>query len=130
MKDKKEYKVSYNEALIKFKETETAIDNYKSSSREHQLSFASNAVTFAEVIYKTLFLFNSGAFVLLPTYYNIILHSNEDVDFEQVKGKVKAITPVPGGVGPMTIACLLKNTLECFKARYTSKPRLIVSSEI
>ena len=28
---------------------------------------------------------------------------------------VKAITPVPGGVGPMTIACLLKNTLECFK---------------
>jgi methylenetetrahydrofolate dehydrogenase (NADP+)/methenyltetrahydrofolate cyclohydrolase len=39
-----------------------------------------------------------------------------DVDFEQVKDKVKAITPVPGGVGPMTIACLLKNTLECFKA--------------
>jgi methylenetetrahydrofolate dehydrogenase (NADP+)/methenyltetrahydrofolate cyclohydrolase len=40
-----------------------------------------------------------------------------DVDFEKVKDKVKAITPVPGGVGPMTIACLLKNTLECFKAR-------------
>ncbi len=40
-----------------------------------------------------------------------------DVKFEDVKEKVKAITPVPGGVGPMTIACLLKNTLECFKAR-------------
>jgi methylenetetrahydrofolate dehydrogenase (NADP+)/methenyltetrahydrofolate cyclohydrolase len=40
-----------------------------------------------------------------------------DVDFDQIKNKVKAITPVPGGVGPMTIACLLKNTLECFKAR-------------
>ncbi|MDA7606333.1 bifunctional methylenetetrahydrofolate dehydrogenase/methenyltetrahydrofolate cyclohydrolase [Pelagibacteraceae bacterium] len=40
-----------------------------------------------------------------------------DVDFEEVKNKVKAITPVPGGVGPMTIACLLKNTLECFKVR-------------
>jgi len=40
-----------------------------------------------------------------------------DVDFVHVKEKVKAITPVPGGVGPMTIACLLKNTLECFKAR-------------
>ena len=38
-----------------------------------------------------------------------------DVDFETVKEKVRAITPVPGGVGPMTIACLLKNTLECFK---------------
>ena len=42
-----------------------------------------------------------------------------DVSFEEVKNKVKAITPVPGGVGPMTIACLLKNTLECFKARLT-----------
>ena len=40
-----------------------------------------------------------------------------DVQFEEVKERVKAITPVPGGVGPMTIACLLKNTLECFKAR-------------
>ena len=40
-----------------------------------------------------------------------------DVSFEEVKNKVKAITPVPGGVGPMTIACLLKNTLECFKSR-------------
>ena len=35
-----------------------------------------------------------------------------DVDFESSKNVAKAITPVPGGVGPMTIACLLKNTLE------------------
>ena len=42
-----------------------------------------------------------------------------DVSFEEVKDKAKAVTPVPGGVGPMTIACLLKNTLECFKARLT-----------
>ena len=42
-----------------------------------------------------------------------------DVSFNEVKEKVKAITPVPGGVGPMTIACLLKNTLECFKGRLT-----------
>ena len=40
-----------------------------------------------------------------------------DVDFDSVKDRAKAITPVPGGVGPMTIACLLKNTLECFKAQ-------------
>jgi len=38
-----------------------------------------------------------------------------DVDFESVKGKARAITPVPGGVGPMTIAMLLKNTLQAFK---------------
>ena len=42
-----------------------------------------------------------------------------DVEFDQVKNIAKAITPVPGGVGPMTIACLLKNTLECFKASQT-----------
>ena len=40
-----------------------------------------------------------------------------DVNFEEIKDKVRAVTPVPGGVGPMTIACLLSNTLECFKAR-------------
>ena len=38
-----------------------------------------------------------------------------DVDFDDVKKVAKAITPVPGGVGPMTIACLLKNTIKCFK---------------
>ena len=38
-----------------------------------------------------------------------------DVDFENVKDKVKAITPVPGGVGPMTITELLYNTFECCK---------------
>ena len=38
-----------------------------------------------------------------------------DIEFDTVKEKAKAITPVPGGVGPMTIACLLKNTVECFK---------------
>ena len=34
-----------------------------------------------------------------------------DVDFEGAKNRASAITPVPGGVGPMTIACLLLNTL-------------------
>ena len=36
-----------------------------------------------------------------------------DVDFESVKTVASAISPVPGGVGPMTIAYLLKNTLDC-----------------
>lgn len=37
-----------------------------------------------------------------------------DVDFEACKEKASVITPVPGGVGPMTRACLMENTLECF----------------
>jgi methylenetetrahydrofolate dehydrogenase (NADP+)/methenyltetrahydrofolate cyclohydrolase len=38
-----------------------------------------------------------------------------DVDFEAVKKKVSYITPVPGGVGPMTITALLMNTLKAYK---------------
>ena len=38
-----------------------------------------------------------------------------DVAFDEVSKSARALTPVPGGVGPMTIACLLKNTVECFK---------------
>ena len=37
-----------------------------------------------------------------------------DVDFDAVAPKCSAITPVPGGVGPMTIACLMENTVQCF----------------
>ena len=37
-----------------------------------------------------------------------------DVDFAAMEPKVSAITPVPGGVGPMTITCLMENTIECF----------------
>ncbi len=40
-----------------------------------------------------------------------------DVDFENVKKKVRAITPVPGGVGPMTVTSLLLNTLKSYKRR-------------
>lgn len=38
-----------------------------------------------------------------------------DVDFESVEPIASWITPVPGGVGPMTIACLLENTLVCYR---------------
>jgi methylenetetrahydrofolate dehydrogenase (NADP+)/methenyltetrahydrofolate cyclohydrolase len=40
-----------------------------------------------------------------------------DVDFDQAIQVAGAITPVPGGVGPMTIACLLENTLTAYKRR-------------
>lgn len=38
-----------------------------------------------------------------------------DVDFENVEKKASYITKVPGGIGPMTISCLIENTIECFK---------------
>ena len=45
-----------------------------------------------------------------------------DVDYRPVKEKASAITPVPGGVGPMTIAMLLNNTLK--SARFFMHPHL------
>lgn len=42
-----------------------------------------------------------------------------DVDFEAVSRKASALTPVPGGIGPMTISQLLANTAQAWKKRYT-----------
>ena len=44
-----------------------------------------------------------------------------DVDYEPVKEKASLITPVPGGVGPMTITMLMKNTLEAYKYALAKK---------
>ncbi|MEK7203347.1 MAG: bifunctional 5,10-methylenetetrahydrofolate dehydrogenase/5,10-methenyltetrahydrofolate cyclohydrolase [Patescibacteria group bacterium] len=44
-----------------------------------------------------------------------------DVDFDDVKNKTSFITPVPGGVGPMTIAMAFKNTLDLYKKRHSVK---------
>ena len=43
-----------------------------------------------------------------------------DVDFQSAALKASWITPVPGGVGPMTIAMLMENTLDCFVDRCES----------
>jgi len=44
-----------------------------------------------------------------------------DVDFDSVKEVAGFLTPVPGGVGPMTVAMLMVNTLSCFKATLTEE---------
>lgn len=51
-----------------------------------------------------------------------------DVAFAEAVGRVAAITPVPGGVGPMTVACLLDNTLRACRAQL-ARPTLTRSSE-
>ncbi|NBX52969.1 MAG: bifunctional methylenetetrahydrofolate dehydrogenase/methenyltetrahydrofolate cyclohydrolase [Proteobacteria bacterium] len=58
--------------------------------------------------------------VIIDVGINRILDHDEkykivgDVNFDEVKNIASAITPVPGGVGPMTIAYLLQNTLDCY----------------
>lgn len=44
-----------------------------------------------------------------------------DVDFDSVAPKASVITPVPGGVGPMTICCLMENTIKCFLNKAEAK---------
>ena len=41
-----------------------------------------------------------------------------DVDYAAIEPKASVITPVPGGVGPMTITCLMENTIECFLRKF------------
>jgi len=48
-----------------------------------------------------------------------------DVDFDEAVEVAGAITPVPGGVGPMTIACLLGNTLQAARMAVSPAPTLL-----
>ena len=82
-------------------------------------------IKFGKLKFKKIFVlqkcinFNFNGYGKYPNYFNDNKVGEKivgDVNFDELKSKTKAITPVPGGVGPMTIACLLKNTLECFKA--------------
>jgi len=52
-----------------------------------------------------------------------------DVDFDAVKEKARAITPVPGGVGPMTIAMLLKNTVKAAALQQSTAVRRSLGGE-
>lgn len=60
----------------------------------------------------------SGAVVIDVGISKVDGKLSGDVDFDEVKEIAAAISPVPGGVGPMTIAMLLKNTLEAMKRRH------------
>ena len=62
-----------------------------------------------------------GATVIDVGINRVDKHLIGDVDFDAVKEKCTAITPVPGGVGPMTIAMLLSNTLLSYKRQIPLK---------
>lgn len=53
-----------------------------------------------------------------------------DVDFKSVKDKAGYISPVPGGVGPMTIAMAFKNTLEIYKRRHNTNYKSVKNLQI
>lgn len=57
---------------------------------------------------------NDGAVVIDVGVNRVDSKLVGDVHFDSIKDKASYITPVPGGVGPMTITCLMENTIECF----------------
>ena len=65
-------------------------------------------------VVQTKMLYEDGAIVIDSGISKIDGKIVGDVDFEDVKDKASFITPVPGGVGPMTVAMLLENVLENF----------------
>jgi methylenetetrahydrofolate dehydrogenase (NADP+) / methenyltetrahydrofolate cyclohydrolase len=73
----------------------------------------------------TLDMISEGA-IVIDVGINQVVNKNHktgyqivgDVDFENIKDKCAFITPVPGGIGPMTIAMLLQNTLKSYKNRF------------
>ena len=68
---------------------------------------------------------NSPAFIIIAIFKLLGIIKDDkkkkgyklvgDVDYDNVKELASYITPVPGGVGPMTVAMLIKNTLKSFK---------------
>jgi methylenetetrahydrofolate dehydrogenase (NADP+)/methenyltetrahydrofolate cyclohydrolase len=50
------------------------------------------------------------------TYIDGVVHG--DADYENLKDYVRAISPVPGGVGPMTVSTLLSNTYKAYRDNY------------
>lgn len=100
------------------------------SRTEDLASFIKNADLIIAAIGKPLFLkkemVKKGAIVIdvginriedaqSPKGYRLV----GDADFEALKEHCSAITPVPGGVGPLTIASLLGNTLKCYKKQHS-----------
>jgi len=72
-------------------------------------------------------MFNASHFNKNAIVIDVGIHRNSDnsicgdVDFKSVFGHVRAVTPVPGGVGPMTICTLMENTFQLHKQSFTLK---------
>ncbi len=86
------------------------------------------------VLIKCLILYNRPAHFVMhnPMFYFIslcLVDSSKksgkslvgDVDYQEAQGIAGWITPVPGGVGPMTVAMLMRNTVECARRATASK---------
>lgn len=91
------------------------IDDKNFSSKTSQADVLITAIGKPQYIKKNMI--KEGAVIIDIGITKVGEKTLGDVDFEDVKDKVGYITPVPGGVGPITIAMALENTLELFKKR-------------
>jgi len=104
--------------LINNEATVTVIQKSVSSLKEHTLKADIIIVATGVINLLTKDMVNKDAIII-----DVGINQNDkgflvgDADFNNLKDKVKMITPVPGGVGPMTIAMLLSNTLKAYKLK-------------
>ncbi|KEI35379.1 methylenetetrahydrofolate dehydrogenase (NADP+) [Francisella sp. W12-1067] len=99
--------------LLNAKATVTVCNSKTKDLRSHTQTADILVVAIGKARFITADMVKSGAVVIDVGINRVDGKLYGDVDFEGVKDKVSAITPVPGGVGPMTITELLFNTFQC-----------------
>ncbi|WP_150466696.1 bifunctional methylenetetrahydrofolate dehydrogenase/methenyltetrahydrofolate cyclohydrolase FolD [Francisella sp. SYW-9] len=104
-----------SQLLLNAKATVTTCHRFTQDLKSHTTKADILIVAVGKHNFITADMIKPGAVVIDVGINHVDGKIRGDVDFDNVKDKVSAITPVPGGVGPMTITELLYNTFQCCK---------------
>ncbi|API86243.1 bifunctional methylenetetrahydrofolate dehydrogenase/methenyltetrahydrofolate cyclohydrolase FolD [Francisella uliginis] len=104
-----------SQLLLNAKATVTTCHRFTQDLKSHTTKADILIVAVGKHNFLTADMVKPGAVVIDVGINHVNGKIRGDVDFDAVKDKVSAITPVPGGVGPMTITELLYNTFQCCK---------------
>ena len=104
-----------SQLLLNAKATVTTCHRFTQDLKSHTTKADILIVAVGKHNFLTADMVKPGAVVIDVGINHVNGRIRGDVDFDAVKDKVSAITPVPGGVGPMTITELLYNTFQCCK---------------
>lgn len=110
-----------SQLLLNAKATVTTCHRFTQNLKSHTTKADILIVAVGKHNFLTADMVKPGAVVIDVGINHVNGKIRGDVDFDAVKDKVSAITPVPGGVGPMTITELLYNTFQCCKEQNEMK---------
>ena len=95
--------------------TVTVCHSHTKNIKEHTINADLIVVAVGKPKFLTADMVKEGAIVIDAGINRVDGKLYGDVDFENVSKKCSLITPVPGGVGPMTVTMLMSNTLKAYK---------------